>query len=280
MILPQPRAWVCPARAKVNVRRRKHLATGWGDPYLVRASMLFYFAVFAVGLVAGFLNVMAGGGSLITLPLLIFLGMPVAVANGTNRFAILVQNVAAVGSFRSQGYSDVRTGVAFAVVTVPGAIAGAWFAVRVDETTFRALLASVLVLAVIGLLVPARRGTTPGKRARLGAFLAFFAIGFYGGFIQAGVGFLLMLVLYQLLGLDLVRTNMHKVLIVMVFSLPALAVFVVTRSVAWSTALALAAGNASGAVVATRVAVRGGERPVRIVVALALLLMAIRLVST
>ena len=242
--------------------------------------MLFHMAVFAAGLVAGFLNVMAGGGSLITLPILIFLGLPVAVANGTNRFAILVQNVAAVEGFRSQGYSDVRTGLGFAVVTIPGAIAGAWFAVRVDETTFRAILAAVLVLAVIGLLVPARRGTTPGRRARVGAFLAFFAIGFYGGFIQAGVGFLLMLVLYQFLGLDLVRTNMHKVLIVMVFSLPALAVFVATRNVAWATALALAAGNASGAVVATRVAVRGGERPIRVVVAVALILMAIRLVST
>lgn len=241
--------------------------------------MLFHLAVFTAGLVAGFLNVMAGGGSLLTLPILIFLGLPVAVANGTNRFAIFVQNVAAVGSFRRQGYSDFRSGLIYGSTTVPGAVAGAWLAIRVDETTFRAILAGVLVLAVVGLLVPARRGAPPGMWGRAFAFAAFFVIGFFGGFIQAGVGFLLMLVLHQLLGLDLVHTNMHKVLIVLVFSLPALAVFVVTGNVAWTPAGVLAAGNAIGAVAATRVAVRGGERPIRIVVAIALILMAARLVS-
>ncbi len=224
---------------------------------------------------------MAGGGSLLTLPILIFLGLPVAVANGTNRFAILVQNAAAVTSFRRQGYGDVRRGLAFALTTVPGAVAGALVAVRVGEATFRAILAGVLALAVIGLLFPgkeaaARRRSTP--RARALAFLSFFAIGFYGGFIQAGVGFLLMLVLHRLLRIELVRTNVHKVLIVLVFSLPALAVFIATGNVAWSPAAALAAGTASGAVVATRVSVKGGERPIRLVVGIALLLMAVRLV--
>ncbi|NIM50003.1 MAG: TSUP family transporter [Gemmatimonadales bacterium] len=224
---------------------------------------------------------MAGGGSLLTLPILIFLGLPVAVANGTNRFAILVQNIAAVTSFRRQGYGDARTSVAFALTTIPGAIAGAFMAIHIGEELFRAILAGVLALAVTGLLFPTRRKEERGsatKRARALAFLAFFAIGFYGGFIQAGVGFLLMLVLHQLLRIDLVRTNVHKVLIILVFSLPALAVFVATGNVAWTTAAALAAGNASGAIVATRVSVKGGDRPIRIVVALALLLMAVRLV--
>lgn len=243
--------------------------------------MLLLFAVFGAGLVAGFLNVMAGGGSLVTLPLLIFLGLPVAVANGTNRVAILVQNVAAVGGFRSQGYSDFRAGLAYGAATVPGAIAGAFVAVRVGEATFRAILAAVLAITVIGLLLPKRRKEVSGgppARARLLAFIGFFGIGFYGGFIQAGVGFLLMLLLHQLLRIDLVRTNMHKVLIVLIFSLPALAVFIGTGNVAWLIAIALAAGNASGAIVATRVSVKGGERPIKIVLGVALLMMAARLV--
>lgn len=241
----------------------------------------FHLVVFAVGLVAGFLNVMAGGGSLITLPVLLFLGLPVAVANGTNRIAILVQNVAAVTSFRRQGYAEFRIGLPFALTTVPGAVAGALVAIRVAEGTFRVILAGVMVLAVVGLLFPARRSggvAGPTPRARAVAFLSFFAIGFYGGFIQAGVGFLLMLVLHQLLRIDLVRVNMHKVFVVLVFSLPALAVFVVTGNVDWRTGAVLATGNAMGAVVATRVSVKGGERPIRIVVAVALLLMAVRLV--
>lgn len=243
--------------------------------------MLLILGVFGAGLVAGFLNVMAGGGSLITLPILIFMGLPVAAANGTNRVAILVQNVAAVGGFRQQGYSDLRNGLAFALTTVPGAIAGAFLAIRVSEGVFRAILAGVLLIAVAGLLLPKRRGESPEAttpRARALAFLVLFVTGFYGGFIQAGVGFLLMVALHQMLGFDLVRTNMHKVLIVLVFSVPALTVFVSTGNVVWTTAAALAAGNASGAIVATRLSVRGGEGPIKVVLGVALLLMAVRLV--
>ncbi len=242
--------------------------------------MLLHLGVLAAGLIAGFINVMAGGGSLITLPILIFLGFPVAVANGTNRFAILVQNVTAVSSFRSQGHSDLRSGMTYALVTVPGAVAGAFVATRVDEEVFRAILATVLVLSVVGLLFPKRNGGEygdPSGRTRVVAFLAFFAIGFYGGFIQASVGFLLMLVLHRMLGYDLVRTNVHKVLIILVFSIPAFAVFVVTGNVAWTIAVTLAAGNAGGAIVATHVSVRGGEKPIRFVLGIALLMMAVRL---
>ncbi|UCG88661.1 MAG: sulfite exporter TauE/SafE family protein [Gemmatimonadota bacterium] len=244
--------------------------------------MLLHLGVFAAGLVAGFLNVMAGGGSLITLPILIFMGLPVAVANGTNRFAILVQNVAALASFRQQGYDAMRSGIAFALITIPGAIAGALVAIRVSEGAFRAILAGVLVLSVVGLLVPGRprdteAHTSGGSRGL--AFVAFFAVGFYGGFIQASVGFLIILTLHKLLHMDLVQTNMHKVLIILVFSLPALAVFIVTGNVAWTAAGALAAGTGLGGLVAARVSVRGGERLIRFVIGIALLLMAVRLVS-
>jgi uncharacterized membrane protein YfcA len=243
------------------------------------APVLHHLAVFAAGFGSGFLNVMAGGGSLLTLPLLIFLGLPVAVANGTNRVAIVVQNAAAVAAFRRQGERGIREGLGWAFATVPGAVVGAWLAVRVDERLFRALLAGVLVLGVIGLVAPTGRGpvTTVGPWRRAAALLALVGIGFYGGFVQAGVGFLLMLVLHQIVGLDLIRTNVHKVLIVLVFSLPALAVFVVSGNVAWPAAVVLSAGNALGAVVATRVTITGGDRPIRIVVGLTLLLMAARL---
>lgn len=243
--------------------------------------MLILLGVFGLGLLAGFLNVMAGGGSLLSLPILIFLGLPVAAANGTNRFAILIQNIAAVASFKRQGYSDIKSGLAYALATVPGAIAGAFVAVSVDEKLFRAVLAVVLVLSVAVLMFPKRnkQATTEVSTVnRVAAFIAFFAIGFYGGFIQASVGFLLMITLHRLLGIDLVRTNMHKVLIIMVFSVPALAVFISTDNVVWTMAAVLAVGNALGAIAATRLAVKGGERPIRIVLGFALLLMAVRLV--
>jgi len=243
--------------------------------------VLFYLAVYAVGVIAGFLNVMAAGGSLLTLPMLIFLGFPAAAANGTNRVAILVQSVAAVTAFRQQGYAETRAGLPFALMAVPGAIAGALVAVHVSDEAFRAILAAVLALSVVGLLFPSRRRRDAGEGSRrtyVVALVSFVGVGFYGGFIQAGVGFLFMLVFHRLLGLDLVRTNVYKVLVVLFLSTPALVVFIITGNVVWGTAIALAAGTATGAVVATRVSVKGGERPIRMVLAVALLLMAVRLV--
>lgn len=243
--------------------------------------MLFFLGVFTAGAAAGFLNVLAGGGSLITLPILLLLGLPAAEANGTNRVAILVQNVAAVWSFRRAGRADVRTGLRLAAFTLPGAVAGAFLAIRISEGAFRAILAGVLVVAVIGLLRPlGTRDGTDGSRTRVGVVsaLALVGIGFYGGFIQAGVGFLFMLVLYRGLGFDLLTVNVHKVFIVLLYTIPAFLVFLGSGMVDWTVGLVLAGGNAVGAVVGTRVSLRGGERAIRIVVAIALVLIAVRLV--
>ena len=108
-------------------------------------------------------------------------------------------------------------------------------------------------------------------------YLLFFGIGFYGGFIQAGVGFLFLVVLYHVLRIDLVRVNMYKVLVIAAYTIPALLVFVFSGNVDWLVGFALAGGSAVGAFVATHVSVKGGERTVRAVVALALVLMAVKL---
>ena len=237
-------------------------------------------AVFAAGLAAGFLNVVAGGGSLITLPVLLFLGLPAPLANGTNRLAILVQNVVAAGTFRREGVGDLGGAAPAALLTIPGAIAGALLAVRVSDALFRTILAAVLVLSVFALFAPSPRARADGRRARFGAgaALAFLGIGFYGGFIQAGVGILIMAAFRALFGVDLVRVNAWKVVVVLVFSVPALVVFIATANVDWVTGGVLAAGTATGAIIGARLSVRRGEGAIRIVVAAALVLMAVRLV--
>lgn len=242
--------------------------------------MLFFLAVFSAGAAAGFLNVLAGGGSLITLPVLLLLGLPAAEANGTNRVGILVQNIVAVGSYRRAGRSDVRTGLTLAVFTLPGAVAGALLAIRISEAAFRTILGVVLLLSVGGLLRPSSwHARSPASSAGIGfpAALVLLGVGFYGGFIQAGVGFLFMLVLYRVLGHDLVTVNVHKVLIVLVYTVPAFLVFLLSGNVAWTAGLVLAGGNAVGAVVGAHVSIRGGDRVIRFVVAVALVLMAVRL---
>jgi len=242
---------------------------------------LWYFPLLATaGIAVGFLNVMAGGGSLISLPILIFLGLEPAMANGTNRVAILVQNITAVSSFRSQGYSEARRSLGLALCTVPGAVAGAYAAVVVDPILFERILGIVLVAAVI--LILRKRPSTADQDGSVSrpvlAHLAMVGVGFWGGFLQAGVGFLIMPILYQLLRLDLVRVNMHKVFIVGIYTIPTLLVFALEGKVWWLGGLALAVGNAVGAWLATRVTITHGERAIRVVFVAAVFAMGVKLI--
>lgn len=240
----------------------------------------WYFILLALtGLAAGFINVMAAGGSLISMPILIFLGLEPAMANGTNRVAILIQNITAVSSFRSKGLSDIRLSLSLALCTVPGAIAGAFAAVVVDPVLFKRILGVVLILAVI---LISRRGapkSTDGRERKWPglAHLAMVGAGFYGGFLQAGVGFVIMPILFQLLRLDLVRVNMHKVFIVGVYTAPALLVFALGDKVWWLGGLALASGNAVGAWIGTHVTISHGERAIKVVFTLAVIAMGAKL---
>lgn len=232
------------------------------------------------GGVAGFVNVMAGGGSLLTMPVMIFLGMTPATANGTNRIALLIQNIIAVDEFRRKGFADVRRSSTLALCTFPGAVAGAIVAVQFDPLWFKRLLAVVMVLVMIHTLRGRRTSTDGSDEERshpVLAHLTMLGIGFYGGFIQAGVGFLIIASLQGLLLLDLVRVNMHKVFIIGCYMVPSLIVFAINGNVQWLAGLVLAVGNAAGAWVAVRLAVSKGERVIRVVFALAIVAMAIRL---
>ena len=232
-----------------------------------------------VGVAVGFINVMAAGGSLISMPVLILLGLEPATANGTNRIAILVQNITAVSRFRARGYSDIRLSVTLTLCTIPGAIAGAAAAVVVDPVVFKRILGAVLVAAVILIFRRTMPASTSGegrKRPVL-AHLAMVGAGFYGGFLQGGVGFLVMPILHVLLRLDLVRVNMHKVFIIGGYTIPALMVFALQGKVWWLGGLALAVGNAAGAWIGTHITITRGERAIRVVFMIAVIAMGIRL---
>lgn len=237
----------------------------------------------AVGVAAGFLNVMAGGGSLVVMPTLVFLGMPGPLANGTTRVAILAQNISATAGFRRQGFSDVRLSLTFAACAIPGAAAGAYYGTKLEGAAFNRVLAGVMI-AVLLLMVLGRKspsGADPGKPVARGRLvlghLLMVAAGFYGGFIQAGVGFILIAVLHQAVGLDLVRTNMHKVFIVGLYTIVAIAVFAARGDVAWAPGLVLAAGMAAGGWIGANFAVKKGERVIRVILYITLAAMAVKL---
>jgi len=235
----------------------------------------YSFLLFGVGIVSGFLNVTAGGGSTITLPVLILMGLDGALANGTNRVAILVQNISSVSAFQRSEPYPLRTILVYAAWTLPGAIAGAFYATRISDTLFQTIL-GIIILGVVVTLVLPRDALFSAVKRRVAAgsvwiYPALLGIGFYGGFIQVGVGFLFMAALYHLLRLDLVNVNRYKVFIVLVYTVPALAIFMWSNNVDWILGWILAAGSAVGGWLAVKASLRGGEKIVRVALIAALL---------
>lgn len=240
-----------------------------------------FLLLFVVGSIAGFVNVNAGGGSTITLPTMIFLGLDSALANGTNRVAILIQNVFAVSSFRKQEVHQFRESLKLSYITLPGAVAGALISVRISDEWFQRILALVMIAVVVSMFIPRTQKIYTEEistaKHRWLIYVVLFFIGFYGGFIQVGVGFLFMAALYHILKISLVHVNMHKVFIVLIYTIPSLAVFALSGKVNWIVGICLAAGNAAGAWFGAKASVKGGEKLIRGVLAMAVVLMAAKL---
>lgn len=233
------------------------------------------------GVLAGFLNVVAGGGSLLSVPVMLFLGLPGPVANGSNRISIIAQNVVAVRTFLRRGFSDFRLSLTLTAAAIPGAIAGALVGIRLDGEWFERVLALIMIAVLISMQFGGGRkrdATRELTRRRFwaGHFLMFFA-GCWGGFIQIGVGFILMPILHRVMGIDLVRTNMHKVFIALGYNVLVLAIFASTVSVHWAFGLALATGNATGGYLGAHFSVRGGEVWIRRILSAVLLVFIAKL---
>ncbi len=223
--------------------------------------------LFVAGAVSGFINILAGGGSLLTLPILIFLGLPAALANGTNRISILIQSVAGVAGFHRLKVFPWRAGLLAAIPALLGAVIGANLAIDISDTLFKQILAGLMIGMLILILIdPGRRIRESRKPItfwrRVFFALGFFGVGLFGGFIQAGVGFLI-ISLMLLAGFDLVATNAIKVLVVMIFSVAALIVFMLHGEVNYLLGVTLGSGSAAGGWLATRFAVKKGHAWIR-----------------
>ncbi|NIM58793.1 MAG: TSUP family transporter [Candidatus Aminicenantes bacterium] len=239
--------------------------------------------LFAVGSLAGFTNVMAGGGSSITLPALIFLGLDGSVANGTNRLGILIQNFSAVLSFRQEKYSEFKLSFKLAAFALPGAIAGSIIAVNISDELFKEILGIIMIGVIISMFFrKSNQGKKQGESLHRNSWFIYptmFAVGLYGGFIQVGVGFVLMASIYHLMRISLVHVNMHKVFIIFIYTIPVLLVFIFTSNVNWKFGLVLAAGYASGAWWSAKVSVKKGEGFIRIVLIFIILTMSLILLD-
>lgn len=243
-------------------------------------SSLGFLALFVVGFAAAVINVLAGGGSFLTLPLLIFLGLPVGIANGTNRVGVLAQNISAVLGFHRHQVLPVRWSLCVSVPAVLGAGLGVWAALNVPDIAFRRILSLVMLAMTLGTLLHRSRRSAPGTEPRNAwhwtMMVGFFITGLYGGFLQAGVGFLA-LAMTSLAGLDLVRGNAVKVFTVMLLTVLSLAVFAATGHVDWPAGVALALGNLLGGIVGVRIAVFKGHKWLEHVVTATIVVFAVLL---
>lgn len=234
-----------------------------------------------VGGVAGFLNVLAGGGSLLTLPVLIFLGLPASVANGTNRVAIFFQNIFAITGFKRQGIFPLRLALLCTLPALAGSFIGARLAVDIDDQLFRKLLAGIMIgVLILTLIDPVRRFRIKVDHISRGRgvvlVITFFLVGIYGGFVQAGVGFIIISGLL-VHGLDLVKINAVKVIVIFCFTIMALGVFAYHGQIDYGLGMALAVGNSAGGWIASHVAVSKGHDWIRRMVSLTVLIFALKL---
>ena len=244
-----------------------------------------YLALFLVGIGTGFMNVMAGGGSLLSLPAMLLMGVPGPVANGTNRVAILAQNVTAVAAFFRKGYSDFRLSATLALCALPGAVAGAYAGTRLEGVWFDRVVGVVMILAMLSMAFGNKgprqaagvAAATKNPRRLLLAHLSTALIGVYGGFIQIGTGLALTPALHKTLGVDLITANMHKAFIVGTYTIAALIVFAWQVEIYWLLGLCLAAGYSIGAALSANVQIAKGEALIRWVLNLALAAVIIKL---
>ncbi|MEQ8302451.1 MAG: sulfite exporter TauE/SafE family protein [Cyclobacteriaceae bacterium] len=244
---------------------------------------LQYIIIVSVGIFSGFLNTVAGGGSLISMPVLIFLGLPGTVANGTNRVAILAQNFFAVGGFHSKG---VRLPFPYtyylSIVSLVGGLIGAWLATDISDLVFNRILAVVMVLVVISIVAGKKSKSSGGEenlstsRQVLGTIF-FFLLGIYGGFIQAGIGFLVIALLTHVNNFGLIKINYIKVFAAILYTGAAVLIFALQDKIIWKIGLILAVGQSIGAWYSSRWSVDKGEKWIKRILVVAVVGMAIKL---
>lgn len=231
-----------------------------------------YGALLAAGVGAGFINTMAGGGSLLTLPALMLLGLPANIANGTNRLAVVTQSISGVVLFHREGKLPPGAVLPVSAPCMAGALLGAGAASVAPEAILKPVLLGTMILMALVMLVRRKSLAPEGDEVprspyrHAPSFLGLFAAGIYGGFVQAGVGFVLLAVLGGLMRYDALRANALKLVCTLLFGLPALAVFVLADQVVWIPAAVLAAGTVIGSQLGVRFALKVSPRVINAII--------------
>ncbi len=232
----------------------------------------------AGGAFAGTINAVAGGGSMLTVPLLVLAGVPGNAANGSNRVGILTGNLASAAEFRRSGVEGLKHALPVVGPALLGGLIGSLGISRLTDDTFETvfgLLMIPLILLTINKPAPRTDGETWSPAVTTVVFLG---VGIYGGAIQAGVG-LVMLAALSRAGFDLVTANSIKVLVNIAVTLVALPVFLSQGNVRWGPALLLAVGLTMGGWIGARLSIQRGEEWIRRVMIAAAIALALNLLG-
>ena len=220
--------------------------------------------IFFSGLFAGFVNVYAGGGTILTIAILVFYGFPVSVANGTNRIGVLAASSTSTYTFLKNKTISAKKALKIGLWTIPGAIAGALFAVNLNNAVLGKFFAIIMIFIAISLFIPTKIGENSKSSPVLLAISMFF-VGIYGGFIQTGVGLIQMAALKHIGKMDLLKTNAYKMATNLIFTIPVIAIFALTNSILLDCAIVVAVGSAIGGKIGSDLAIKNGEKFIKIV---------------
>lgn len=232
-------------------------------------SLGYYAILIATGLVAGVINTLAGGGSNLTLPALMITGMPADVANATNRVGVFLQCLVGVKSYQQKGKFEQHDMLPVLLLTLLGGGVGAVLATTLPTTLLKPLLlgtmigVAFLILAFPSVVAPPEGTPTYNIKHRPRAWIALFVAGVYGGFVQAGVGFLLITALAGTLRYDLVKSNALKLLCTLAFTGLALIIFIFDDLVSWVPGLVLSIGMMAGASIAVKVSLNISQKAMK-----------------
>lgn len=219
------------------------------------------------GVIVGIINTLGGGGSVISMALFMAMGLPVNVANGTNRIAVVLQNLSSTLTFIRKRMLDIKSGLLLSIPAIIGNILGSMVAMEVDDTTFRICLSVVLAVILVYLIFDRQRPhlhTGHSLTIRWWYYIWFLIVGFYGGYIYIGLGFLILAVTIWTMKLDIITANVLKGCVIFLSTPFALAVFMINGQVDYGVGLLHGAGNIIGAVMASHWAIGWGVKFVKV----------------
>ncbi len=238
-------------------------------------------ALIISGLIVGFINTLAGGGTIISMTLFLMLGLPPGVANGTNRIAVFLQNLVSVSTFKRKKILDIPKSIKYVIPVVLGSLIGSNIVLTINEVLFNYFFISVILLMVLVILIKPQLWLkeNPVKINRpmhIIHWILYFIIGVYGGFIHVGIGYFLLAMLVLTGGYDLIKANAIKNLVVLIYIPFSLIVFIIHDQVRYDYALIHAIGNVVGAFIASNWASNMGNKFIRYILILLLLVSCIQ----